>query len=205
MERNSIDENNSTRRKPSGAAVKKESVTIAIEKALFDEWAVTGYSAISIESVAKRAGVGKAAIYRRWPSKLAMVTDVVNKVGINLFVTPDTGDLYLDVYQILLQLRRLLRHPLISSILPDLHAEMGRNQELATGIRATVQVQRRSSAEKILQAAVERGQIDPNKDFEMALDMLGSMIYWRMVITKNRADQDYLDKLTTIIVRYLID
>lgn len=205
MERKCVDENKSTRRKPSGAAVKKESVTRAIEKALFEEWAVTGYSAISIEAVAKRAGVGKAAIYRRWPSKLVMVTDLVNKVGVNLFVTPDTGDLYQDVHQILLQLRRLLRHPLIARILPDLHAEMGRNQALASEIRATVQVQRRSSAEKVIQGAIERRQIGPDKDIEMTLDMLGSMIYWRMVITKNRADKKYLDKLTSLIVRYLID
>ena len=203
MERKRIVEKKSTRRKPSGAAVKKESVTKAIEKALFEEWAATGYSAISIESVAKRAGVGKAAIYRRWPSKIEMVIEMVNKVGIDLIVVPDTGDLFQDIRQLLVQLRRLLRHPLISSILPDLHAEMGRNDELAEGIRTTLQVQRRMSAEKVLQRAIQRNQIGADIDVEMTLDMLGSMIYWRMIITKNRADKEYLDKLTTVIVRSL--
>ena len=203
MERKRIVEKKSARRKPSGAAVKKESVTKAIEKALFEEWAATGYSAISIESVAKRAGVGKAAIYRRWPSKIEMVIEMVNKVGIDLIVVPDTGDLFQDIRQLLVQLRRLLRHPLISSILPDLHAEMGRNDELAEGIRTTLQVQRRMSAEKVLQRAIQRNQIGADIDVEMTLDMLGSMIYWRMIITKNRADKEYLDKLTTVIVRSL--
>ncbi|MCG7588213.1 TetR/AcrR family transcriptional regulator [Photobacterium sp. OFAV2-7] len=205
MERNRINEKSSQRRKPSGAAVKKESVTKAIEQALFQEWAATGYAAISIESVAKRAGVGKAAIYRRWPSKLAMVTDLVNKVGVDLIVVPNSGDLHCDIYQILLQLRRLLRHTLIARILPDLHAEMGRTPELAAGIRSTVQVQRRASAEQVLLNAINRKEIRENVDIDMALDMLGSMVYWRMIITKRRADRAYLEKLASLIVRTLKD
>jgi AcrR family transcriptional regulator len=52
---------------PYGAAVMRPSVTEALTKALFEEWARTGYGALSLETVAKRARVGKAALYGRWP------------------------------------------------------------------------------------------------------------------------------------------
>ena len=200
MERNSIDEK---KRKLSGAALKQESVTLAIEKALFEEWVEKGYASISLESVAKRAGVGKAAIYRRWPSKFELVTELVNKVGTDLIYIPDTGSLKEDIFQLLKQLRRLLRHRKIKRILPDLHAEMGRNPTLTQAIRGNVQIQRRQSGETLIQRAIERNEISQDTNIEMILDLLGSMIYWRMIITKNRADTQYLHELTELILKVL--
>jgi AcrR family transcriptional regulator len=187
-------------RKPSGAAVMQESVTRAIEAALFQEWARTGYAALSVEAVAKRAGVGKAAIYRRWPSKLALVSDVLTRVGSNLAVMPDTGNLRTDVAILLRQLRRILRHPLVARILPDLHAEMPRTPELAKAVRSRLQVYRRAQAEAVLRRAMQRGELPANIDLELATDLLGSMIYWRMIITRHPADRAYLNRLTDLIV-----
>lgn len=200
MERKSIDDK---KRKLSGAALKQESVTLAIEKALFEEWVEKGYASISLESVAKRAGVGKAAIYRRWPSKFELVTELVNKVGTDLIYIPDTGSLKEDIFQLLKQLRRLLRHRKIKQILPDLHAEMGRNSTLTQAIRGNVQIQRRQSGETLIQRAIERNEISQDTNIEMILDLLGSMIYWRMIITKNRANIQYLHELTELILKVL--
>jgi len=200
MERKSIDDK---KRKLSGAALKQESVTLAIEKALFEEWVEKGYASISLESVAKRAGVGKAAIYRRWPSKFELVTELVNKVGTDLIYIPDTGSLKEDIFQLLKQLRRLLRHRKIKRILPDLHAEMGRNPTLTQAIRGNVQIQRRQSGETLIQRAIERNEISQDTNIEMILDLLGSMIYWRMIITKNRADTQYLHELNELILKVL--
>ena len=129
MERNRSDEKSmakSASRAPSGAALMRRSVTEALTKAFFEEWAQTGYGALSLERVAKRAGVGKAALYRRWSSKHEMALKLIRQVGLNLTPIPDTGALEEDLRQTLLSLRRTLRHSLIRRILPDLHAEMAR-------------------------------------------------------------------------------
>src|ERR671938_244016 len=60
-------------REPAGAAVLQESVTAAITSAMFDQLAEIGYARMSMDAVARRAGVGKAAVYRRWRSKQAML------------------------------------------------------------------------------------------------------------------------------------
>ncbi|MDT5086507.1 MAG: hypothetical protein QOJ61_3550, partial [Mycobacterium sp.] len=36
-----------------------------------------GYDRLSMDAIASRAGVGKAAIYRRWPSKAVVVADAI--------------------------------------------------------------------------------------------------------------------------------
>ncbi|MEO1399404.1 MAG: TetR/AcrR family transcriptional regulator, partial [Pseudomonadota bacterium] len=123
MERNRSDENSVVEpqaRVPSGAAVMRTSVTDALTRAFFEEWAHTGIGALSLERVAKRAGVGKAALYRRWSSKHEMAIELISAVGLNLTPIPDTGSLLEDLRQTLLSLRRVLRHPLIRRILPDL-------------------------------------------------------------------------------------
>ena len=39
-----------------------------------------GYTALTIEAVAERAGVGKTTIYRRWPSKLELVIEAISEL-----------------------------------------------------------------------------------------------------------------------------
>src|ERR1700678_4853302 len=90
VERNRSDENIFVSRRPSGAAVRQGDVTDALTRAFFEEWARVGYAALSLERVAKNAGAGKAALYRRWPSKVAMASDLLSKVGLTLLPLPDT-------------------------------------------------------------------------------------------------------------------
>jgi len=203
MERKRSDEKSTKRRAPSGAAVFQEEVTRALASALFAEWARCGYAALSLEAVAKRAGVGKAALYRRWPSKLAMVSELLSEVGTELAVVPDRGSLREDLAELLRQIRRVLRHPLIGRILPDLHAEMPRTPELAQAVRTRVQVQRRKRAEIVLKRAIERGELAPTLDLDLATDLLGGMLYWRIVITRGRADEAYMERLLDLTLAAL--
>jgi AcrR family transcriptional regulator len=46
-----------------------------ILQAVLDELSERGYGALTIESAARRAGVGKATIYRHWPDKIALIAD----------------------------------------------------------------------------------------------------------------------------------
>lgn len=65
------------RRAPAGAAVLRDEITTAIRRALMQELAAVGYGRLSIEAVARRAGVSKTAVYRRWSSKLDLVLEMV--------------------------------------------------------------------------------------------------------------------------------
>jgi AcrR family transcriptional regulator len=202
MKRKRSDENAPRpKRAPSGAAVMLPAVTEALTRALFEEWARTGYAALSLENVARKAGVGKAALYRRWPSKLQMVADRLEVLGIELSQDRDTGSFRGDVAAVLADLRRLLRHPLIRRILPDLHAEMPRNPELAARIRGRLQTERRQRGSQLLRRAIERGELKPDVDAELLNDALGGMIYWRVVVTGGVADRRYLDDLCAFVVR----
>ena len=202
MERNRSDEKRLVKkasRAPSGAALMRRSVTEALTEAFFEEWAQTGYSALSLERVAKRAGVGKAALYRRWSSKHEMALALIRQVGLDLTPVPDTGALEEDLRQLLLSLRRTFRHPLIRRILPDLHAEMARTSMLSDEIRATLQHERRERSKVIVERAIERGELPKSADHDLANDALASLLYWRVIVTGGRVDRAEVDKIVRFI------
>ncbi len=190
------------RRPPSGAAVRRPSVTEALQRALFREWSVTGYGALSLEAVAARAGVGKASLYRRWKSKGAMVADCLGAVGLEITEVPDTGSLEGDLRALLRSFRRVLRHPLARRIVPDIHAEMTRSSTLEASIRH-LQADRRARGAVILGRAIDRGELDASADIELASDLIAAPIYWRMIVTAGRADRAYLDRLTRALLAAL--
>lgn len=181
------------KRQASGAAVLQPAVTEGLRRALFQEWAAYGYRALSLERVASRAGVGKAALYRRWPSKAAMVADALDAVGLDITAVPDTGSLEDDIRALLQSLRRLLRHPIARRIIPDLHAERGRSSEMEA-LLARFTAARRARGLDLIERAIARGELTPNIDTELALDLLAAPIYWRMIVTRGSVDRHYLDR-----------
>ena len=106
-------------------------ITTAIRQAVVQELAAAGYGRLSIEAVARRAGVGKTAVYRRWSSKLDMVLEMVTDVAGQSLPMPDTGSLRGDLEFVLRIAARALRHPMASQIIPDLLAEAARNPQIA--------------------------------------------------------------------------
>jgi len=196
MERKRLDE-----KKPvTGAAVKQPRITEALTRALFVEWARCGYAALSLESVAKRARVGKAALYRRWPSKFAMVVDRLEAVGLNITQVADTGTLREDILANLRSLRSALRHRIVRQILADLHAEMLRNPQLAERVRSRLQLERRSRGRVIYERAIARGELPAGGDFELLNDLGAAALYWRQIVTGAKTDDSYLNLLAEVVL-----
>lgn len=196
MERKSIDQKT---RKPSGAAVMQPRVTEALTRAFFEEWAAHGYAGIRLERVAATAGVGKAALYRRWGSKGAMAADLVQKVGLELSGAPDTGSLDGDVRAMLLELRRMLRLPLVRRLLPDMLAENARAAKLSGNARR-LQEARRARGTAIVDRAVARGELPDSCDRELANDLIGAPLYWRLLVTRKPIDEAGMERLARAIV-----
>ncbi|MFF9645686.1 TetR-like C-terminal domain-containing protein [Kitasatospora aureofaciens] len=183
-----------------GGPVLQDSVTEAIAAAFFEELAATGYARLSLEAVAKRAGAGKAAIYRRWASKLEMTVDLVSAVAVDASGPADTGSLRGDVLAFLTEVAHALNQPLAARIIPDLIAEGGRTPELAEALFTAVRDTRRGKATRLLDRAVDRGELPASVDRELALDLLAGPLYWRLAVVHTPTAPDHLDRLADKLV-----
>lgn len=190
----------STPRRTSGGPVLLDDVTAAIESAFFEELAAVGYGRLSVDAVAKRAGVGKAAIYRRWKSKQDLAADLVTKAAVAAIDVPDTGTLRGDLRAYLENGRAALTHRLARTIIPDLLAEVARDPGYGATMAPRIREPRRLKVAQLFERARQRGEIADGADIELALDMLGGALYWRQSVMQLNADDNYLDRLTTAIL-----
>ncbi len=191
------------RRTPTGAAVLQPEITRSITEAVLDELAEQGYARLSMEAVAKRAGVGKSALYRRWPAKHDMVMAVVSEFSLDHAATPDTGSLRGDVRALLDAVFDWLTHPRFARILPDLVAESARNPALREAITATIGAPRRERGVEVLRRAIDRGELAADLDIELALDLLAAPLYWRQSVRGASIEPGYLDALAETLLRAL--
>jgi len=191
------------RRRTSAGPVLQSEVNDAIQTAFFEELAEVGYGRLSIDAVAKRAGVGKAAIYRRWRSKLDMTVALTSEVAVAAIDVPDTGSLRGDIRQYLDNACEAIAHPLARHIIPDLLAEATRNPALADALVPTLRTPRRAKAAVLFQRAVKRGELAADSDLEMCMDFLAGPLYWRLAVVHTQTGEDYLDRLTDRILAAL--
>ena len=141
----------------------------AILEATLELLAEVGFSALTVEGVASRAGVGKATIYRRWPSKLPLVVEAFGGLpGMEDF---DTGDLGEDLKKMLRSYIQAFNASPLSAVLPSLAGERAHNPELAK-LFEPVSLARRSPLVRAFERAVARGEIEPGIDLELAGDLV---------------------------------
>ncbi|MFI9585218.1 TetR/AcrR family transcriptional regulator [Streptomyces sp. NPDC052236] len=191
------------RRVPAGAAVLREDVTDAIRAAVFEELAAVGFARMSIEGIARRAGVGKTAVYRRWKSKLSLVLDLVSAFAAQGLPAPATGSLYGDVRALLEVASHALRHPVASQVIPDLLVESVRHPEIADAIKAALLDGQQGVAARVVRDAVSRGELPEATDPGRALDLMVGPLYWRLVVVREELPKGYLDDLARSAVAAL--
>ena len=172
----------------------------AILEATLDLLGEVGFSALTVESVASRAGVGKATIYRRWPSKLPLVVEAFG--GLPGLEDVDTGDLREDLVTML---RRYLQHfnttPL-ATVLPSLAGERAHNPEL--GVFDEVLLERRQPLRAAFERAVARGEISRDLDLQLAADLVVGPIAVRLYFTGARVHPRIVGPMVDIALQGIL-
>lgn len=128
-----------------------------------------GFSALTVEGVASRAGVGKATIYRRWPSKLPLVVEAFGTLP--GFEDVDTGAVAEDLKQMLRGYIQTFNNTPLASVLPSLAGERAHNPELSELIDP-VSKQRRRPLITALERGVVRGELPEDIDLEVLADIV---------------------------------
>jgi AcrR family transcriptional regulator len=175
-------------------------ITAAIRNAVMNELAEVGYGRLSIEAVARRAGVGKTAIYRRWSNKLEMVLEIVSAVAERSVPMPDTGSFAGDLQLLMFIVSKALQHRIASQIIPDLMAEAARNPKIAETLQRALRTHQQAVGDKIVGQAVERGELPADTNADLAVDMMLGPLYWRLAVSRTPIDDDYLEHLSTAVM-----
>jgi AcrR family transcriptional regulator len=136
---------------------------------------------LTIDDVAQKAGVSKATIYRRWPTKGTLVFEAFSAGFLTRQPVPDTGSLRGDLLAALRAWIRVVKGTVTGRTLVGLIAEVQRDPELAKIWRDHFIGPVRTHHRVMVDRAIERGDVAPDVDTEVVLDLLYGSAYHRLL------------------------
>lgn len=155
---------------------------------------------LSIERIARTAGVGKAAIYRRWKGKEELFVDVLRAVEPEEPELPGTS-MRDDLVALLEWLRRRGLASRSSALLRTAQAQMKSSPKIWEAYHHTVIAPRRRLAAEVLRRGQRDGEIRADLDVDLVNDLFTGPMLVRAVL---RPDADLTEGLAERIVDTLL-
>lgn len=168
-------------------------VRVAVLEAALRELGQRGYAALSIDHVAARAGVHKATIYRRWPTKDALLGDAVADMVDTTVPVPDTGAIETDLREFARSLADTLTSGVGTAAVPVLFSEAARLPQIAE-IKRNLFAERHKLAAPIVERAVQRGELPAGTDSRELIGLVAAPIYYRLLVTGEPIDHAVADR-----------
>jgi TetR/AcrR family transcriptional regulator of autoinduction and epiphytic fitness len=164
-----------------------------ILEAVLEELGLVGYGALTIESVAARAGVGKSTIYRHWSGKLGLVEDAFRTLKAQVLV-PESGTLRERVTGFLEQVAALVVESTYSACMPALIDAAERDPQVRE-FHCAFSTERLAVLVDVLRDAVATGELPPDADPELLADALVGPILMRRLMFHEPFDPELVPAL----------
>lgn len=140
-----------------------------------------GFAAMRLEHVAARAGVGKATIYRRWPSKEALAQGLLSQLASPHIDIAEAGNTRDELLAAVVNPMRAVTETDFGPVIRALLSEIASNPSLGDPFRATVVAARRAEVARVIERGVARGDLRPDADPELATELLIGPVYFRLM------------------------
>jgi AcrR family transcriptional regulator len=158
-----------------------------------------GYAGLTIDGVAARTGVGRPTIYRRWPSKPALVIAALTQSP-SLSLTPDTGSLRDDLLAFQRDQVQLMDRPESRRITAGLVADLVADPELAETYLGDYVGLRQTSVRQALERGIERGELRADVDLSLIYDLLIGPLFLRSVVRGELLGPDMAEQIVDLVL-----
>lgn len=180
-----------------------ESIDAAIYAATVDELTERGFLALSMESIAARAGVAKTTLYRRWPASEGLCVAAIRSLD-SEDVPPPPGDSARDDLLFLLErMRRTWSNPRFAALMRRVAADGTVQPEVYAQVRDKVRAPHVAAMTAALRRAVEDGLIRPDADLDAVRVLLVSPILANTMTPKARLSAGRLEFFLDTVLRGL--
>ncbi|MGW8744496.1 TetR/AcrR family transcriptional regulator [Streptomyces sp. NPDC055794] len=163
------------------------------------------YEKVTLEAIAARAGVGKQTIYRRWPSKSAVVVAALLALSEDAdgqsVTLPDTGDLRADLGLVMRATAEEFTDPSFDKLIRALNTEIANDAALAAEYREKLAVPLDEAKKARLRRAQKAGQLAADVDLDLVLEMLYAPLFLRWLHRSGPLTPAYADSLVAATLR----
>ncbi|MBB5791543.1 TetR/AcrR family transcriptional regulator [Jiangella mangrovi] len=188
---------------PPNSDRRSERARQAILRAAIELCRDPGFTDMTMEAIAKRAGVGKQTIYRWWPSKAAVVLDALHEQTQPSATFPDTGDVVADLRAQMYAVVSAMTSPAFVPYTALIAAAQS-DPELARRVLDLIVAPRVAECRARLEKAQADGQVHDGADLGMAVELLYAPLYYRLLLHTAPPGRDQVDRVLTLLTTGLL-
>lgn len=160
--------------------------------------AEVGFEGVTMDATASRAGTSKAAIYRRFPSKVEMLfAAFLHQAEIE--PPEDAGSLFDDLLALATEIRAQLASPEARVVGSHVIAEINRSPDVSRRMRDTFTRGERAVIAAILDRAVERGEFARRPSPETVHRLLGGGLIATALAFHEHLDDEALVEMVSVV------
>jgi AcrR family transcriptional regulator len=174
---------------------RSEQARQAVLEAADDLLVEKGFTGVTIEGIAARAGVAKQTIYRWWKTKTDVLLDAFLQDAAEALTPADHGDLARDLRAHLRQLAHFLTRSDAGAVFRALIGHAQHDPVFAAALRAGYLDEQRRRDRLPLERALQRGELPAGLDTAAEIDHLVGPVYHRVLVTGECVDQAFTDRL----------
>jgi AcrR family transcriptional regulator len=157
---------------------------------------------LTIEEVARRAGVGKPTIYKWWPSKAALVMAMLDERITEDLPAPSARKAEEVIRSLVRQLIRRF-NGFAGKVAAEILAEGQSEPSVLQEYRDRYLSKRRACATEVVERAQASGEFRKDIDPQVLIDMIFGPIYYRRLVRHQKLDQRFGNELVDRIISYV--
>lgn len=159
-----------------------------------------GVRQLTIEGVAARSGVAKTTIYRRWRSKDELALAVLLKMVEQIVEVPDLGDIRAELIGFVDGAVQILGKTLMGPVMQGLVSDLATDPELGRSFREQIVALRVSEVRRVIERAIDRGELRPDIDVELVHELLFGPVYYRLLLSGGELDDRLAERIVDTIL-----
>lgn len=177
-----------------------EPIAEAVLDQVIAELARVGVAQLNVDRIARSADVNKTSVYRRWPTREALIAAALERVLNDLTMQiPDTGSLHGDLLALGGRVATFLHQPAGRALAQAVFAE-SLAPSIASLARRQLEASAGGSALAMVQRAVARGEWRPDVSPVTLLSMLVGAILHRMMLERQEASPSWLAEVVAVLL-----
>lgn len=169
----------------------------AVLTAVFEELGENGFGGLTMEKVAQRSGIHLATVYRRWRCIEGLICELLTEIGSDVPL-PDSGTLAGDLRALARSIAALYGEGRVRRLIEAVVSAAARDPQVASVLR-TFFDERLALAGRMVQRAVDRGELAADTDPVQVMSALGAPFYYRILIARRPVDRDLADSAATAV------
>jgi AcrR family transcriptional regulator len=153
-----------------------------------------GLRAATMEAIAARAGVGKATVYKWWPSRGAVALEGFMLRAADSWSLPEGASAPQALRILAVAAVRLFIHSPAGPLMRGLAADAQSDPEIAQALREQWLGPRRAVAAEIIREGIARGELRADLDVASAIDLVFAPIYYRLLFSHEPLDEAFAER-----------